>query len=192
MKQNSRRLLSRIFFALFVYGGLAFALQAVGAWGGLGFLPNSLEWPVGYVDGVVADSAGRLVVPLDTCGRIQLYDRNREFIRGWAIASFGGDFKLRMTEQDMIEVFTMRRDKRYLFAQDGTKIEEDTYGPTLWGDVPTSPSRSMWFYTLFVLIPLSHPMIAIPLVMLAGMGCAITSRKRKKAKSPPIASPKTS
>src|SRR6476469_4985815 len=45
-------------------------------------LPDSFEWPSGYVRGVVQTQDGKYVVPHIPAGRVQLYDSQWRFIRG--------------------------------------------------------------------------------------------------------------
>ena len=68
--------------------GVAGLLILVGAGGffasGLAALdvvkvPGSVEWPAGYVNGVVTTADGKYVVPLMPAGRVQLYDSQWRF-----------------------------------------------------------------------------------------------------------------
>jgi hypothetical protein len=79
------------FFVLIGASGFfAAALSAVGIFK----LPSSREWPAGYVSGVVTTPDGKYIVPLVPSGRVQLYDSQWHFIRGWNVDAGGGDFKV--------------------------------------------------------------------------------------------------
>ena len=82
--------ISCLFIAVGAMGFLGSMLSAVG---GLNWLPDSFEWPAGYVDGVVYTNNGIYIVPLTPSGRVQLYDAEWKFIRGWHVDAGGGTFK---------------------------------------------------------------------------------------------------
>jgi MFS family permease len=182
-ERSARRLLRALCVCLTVYGALAFFGQMLSAIAGPWLPGDSWEWPMGYVGGVVTDSAGRYIAPHCPSGRIQVYDRDRKFVRGWFVDAGGGIFKLRVIEDDKIEVFTARRQRRFLFAPDGTLLERGTYGTeVLWDDLPSGPSSAMVFDTPWVLWPFSHPFIAWAL-MFIGLVALIALDRKNKARS---------
>jgi len=73
-------------------------------------LPDSFEWPSGYVRGVVQTQDGKYVVPHIPAGRVQLYDSQWRFIRGWHADASGGDFSVACLPTGEIVVFTARPD----------------------------------------------------------------------------------
>ena len=86
------------------------------------FKPSSaLQWPAGYVNGVATTPDGKYVVPLTAPERVQLYDSQWRFIRGWQVDG-GGDFKVEATPEGTVEVFTARGLQHYSFTQDGVPI----------------------------------------------------------------------
>jgi hypothetical protein len=180
-----RLLLQRVSALLVVYGGLAFFGQALAATGVLFFLGPSFEWPVGYAWGVVSDSAGRSIVPLTPSGRIQVYYPEDHFVCGWFVPAGGGNFKLHVTDEDQIEVFTGRGSRRFLFATDGTLLAQDTYPPGSYADLPSSPTTARVFTTSILLWPFSHPFIAWAVAVLGAIGFGLSDRKRHRKKSAP-------
>src|SRR4029077_3818094 len=86
-------------------------------------LPPSREWPAGYVwTGVVTTAEGKHVVPLLPAGRVQIYDSEWHFIRGWSVDAWGGHFNVRCPSKGVIEVFTMRGERHYSFTEEGVLI----------------------------------------------------------------------
>src|ERR1051325_1553732 len=71
---------------LVIYGGAAFFGQGLASVGGVRFLGPSFEWPVGVSHIVAADSQGRRVVAMSTCGRVQAYSADGRFLNGWFFA----------------------------------------------------------------------------------------------------------
>lgn len=98
----------------------AFAVNATqGAW-----LPDSFEWPIGTVDGAIELADGTQVAPHSPTGRVQLYDTEGRFIRGWNVGkeTDGGSFKLVSNDGITVEVFTARNEWHYVHQADGTLV----------------------------------------------------------------------
>lgn len=131
-------------FLLFV-GGLAWFAADLSATGGLDWPSPSFEWPVGTSDRAITMPGGEHVVPHVWTARIQVYDRNLKFLRGWSIPSYGKPFKVRPAGSDRFEALYGTRADTYLL--DGTLVRHRTgqqeeytlpnYGRRLC--IPTSP-----------------------------------------------------
>src|SRR5260370_4225429 len=103
------------FFILVGAGGFfAAALSATGVLK----LANSREWPAGYVNGVVTAVDGKYILPLVPSGRVQVYDSQWHFIRGWNVGAQGGGFRVQDSPDCVIGIFTARRGHPYFFSQD--------------------------------------------------------------------------
>ena len=139
---------------LFV-GATGFLGAGFSAAGGLNWLPNSFEWPVGSVDGVITTKDGSHVVPHTPSARIQIYDSEWSFIRGWHVDASGGVFKLDVTADGAIEVFTARGDWRYVFTTEGQLVSKEKYSPpSLYSSLPERGERAevptapwLWTFT---------------------------------------------
>ena len=165
-------------FAL-LYGALAFFAQAFSATGGARFLPTSFEWLLATVSGVVKDSAGQFIAPHTPSGRIQVYDQDKKYLRGWAVDAGGGLFKLHITSDNLIEVFTARGSRYFVFREDGAIVREGTYTPKTYSDLPAESDLTERFKTPLILLPFSHPFAGWALGAL-GMLCLIVLDKTKK------------
>ena len=80
--------------ACLVIGALGFFGSALSATGGLSWLPSTFEWPIGGAENVLITSDGTHIVPHTASGRIQIYDKDLNFLRGWNIDAGGGTFIL--------------------------------------------------------------------------------------------------
>jgi hypothetical protein len=156
-------------FASFVLlvGAAGFFGSALSAAGGLNWLPPSFEWPVGYARGIVSLPDGRHVVPHTPSGRVQVYDPNWHYLRGWQVDARGGSFTLAPEGEDRIEVFTARANRRYTYALDGRLIASGNYAPGAYpsgarGEAQVVPTR-LWLWTF------THPGLAWAATAL-GMG----------------------
>jgi hypothetical protein len=109
---------------LFGVGG--FFGAALSSMGGLDFL-GSFEWPIGYTSGVVRLPDGRYVVPHTPSGRVQVYDRDLHFQRGWRINASGGTFAVRASPDGKIKIDTARGDRHLVYDPDGRLLLEGTY-----------------------------------------------------------------
>ena len=131
---------------LMFLGGLGFFGAAVSAYGGLDWLPSSFEWPVGTSDRAITMPGGEHVVPVIFSGRVQVYDRNLKFLRGWAVPSYGKPFRVRPAGSDRFDaVYYRTRADTYLL--DGTLVrravgQREEYALPSNGQrlcIPTSP-----------------------------------------------------
>lgn len=85
--------------------------------------PDSMEFPLGVPEGIAVDSSGRIYCGLQFYNRIQQYDDHGKFITGWFIDSVGGAFRIRLNENDELEVATARNDMLYQFDQRGNLVK---------------------------------------------------------------------
>lgn len=147
----------------------------------LGVIPASFEWPVGRADQIIQMQDGFRAVTHTPSGRIQVYDPAWHFVRAWNVDAAGGVFKAKLTPTGLLEVWTSRGEKRFLFATDGQLVEAGSYSPSSYSDfledgapgyVPTP--LPLWIF--------AHPFVAW-LVGIIGMAMlAISDWKRLKLK----------
>ena len=147
-------------------GFFAAGLSAVGVLK----LPSSVEWPAGYVTGVVTMADGKYVVPLVPPGRVQLYDPQWHFLRGWHVDAEGGDFRVRCSPDGLIEVFTARGNHYYSFKENGELISATTATDSEFSSLQNT-GRSVVVPTPAPLWFLSSPFLSwgVALVGMAGM-----------------------
>ena len=122
-------------------GGAGFLGSALSALGGLNWLPPSFEWPVGYGSGIISMPDGTHVVPHRSSGRVQVYDPQWRFLRGWHVDAGGGTFKLLPAGGDRIEVITARGDWRYTYTLDGHLVTRQSYSPASYLSFPEQGER---------------------------------------------------
>jgi hypothetical protein len=103
------------------------ALVAIGA---LKQLPNSFEWPIGYATGVVTTRDNYFVVPHTPSGRVQIYDSNWRFLRGWRVEAGAGTFKLHITDTNRIHIVTARTRMHYTYDLQGELLSSEIYPAT--------------------------------------------------------------
>jgi hypothetical protein len=147
-----------LFIPLAVVGVAGFFGAGVASAGGLDVL-EPFEWPIGRTSKAVQTPSGIFVVPHEPSGRIQLYDGQRRFIRGWRIESGGGMFTLQAPTDDQIAVFTARGNRHFVYDLHGRLLTSTTYD----ADVKPSPlARTADHITLTIptrwyLWPMTHP-----------------------------------
>jgi hypothetical protein len=120
------RLLRLAATTLLALGALGFFGTAFFAFGSFNQLPRSFEWPIGYASGVVS-IADHFIVPHTPSGRVQVYDRNWQFLHGWGVDAGAGTFKLHITPTNRIHVITARRQMHYTYDLHGTLLASETY-----------------------------------------------------------------
>lgn len=78
------------FILIMIYGAVGMILLT-----GLGrHLPEAWEWPVGKNSSVIAFDSGAKVVLLRDMGRVQVYDREGRYVRGWTAENSSGHTSL--------------------------------------------------------------------------------------------------
>ena len=85
---------------------------------------GSFELPLGDLQGIAVDSEGHIYCGLQFFSRVQAYDAEGEFLYGVFIDSSGGAFRIRINEDDQLEVATARNDKLYLFDKNGNFVRD--------------------------------------------------------------------
>ena len=88
---------------------------------------DSFELPLGELAGIAVDSEGRIYCGLQYFSRVQVYDAEGEFLYSVYADSSNGAFRIRINENDQLEVATTRNDKLYLFDKKGNLINEQSY-----------------------------------------------------------------
>lgn len=121
--------LSRRARVLKLSAGALLLLGFVGWFGGAlmlihkpGWISSNTQLPLGDLHCIAVDSQGRIYCGLGFYSRIQVYDDQGRFLRGWWIDATGR-LRLHMAEGDRLEVEAIRRDRIFTFDPNGTLIE---------------------------------------------------------------------
>ncbi len=164
-------------------GGIGFFGSGVSALGGLNWLGPSFEWPVGYTTEAVTTKNALHIVPHTASGRVQIYDANWKFIRGWHVDASGGTFKLMSLSTNTVDVITARGQWHYVFDLNGGLVSKKSYAPDSYSNfpdggefyiVPTPP----WLWVF------SNPFFSWGTAIL-GMILLIIEQKMKKRRRTP-------
>ncbi len=108
-----------------VIGGIGFFAGFIAMGFGVAFENlDSFELPLGDLEGITVDSEGNIYCGLQFYSRIQVYNAEGKFVYGKFIDSAGGAFRIRINQDDQLEVATARNDKLYIFARDGFLVRE--------------------------------------------------------------------
>ena len=166
---------------LVLYGMVGFFGAALSATGGLRWLPRTTQFPMGFVDGAVTDRAGNFYCPSTSFGRIQVYDRNRQFLYGWFVDASGGSFRIHMDPEDRLEVVTARGRTRYLFDLHGKHISRSHYPPKSYSDFDHWKGVPVWIPNPIFLLPLSSPFGSLGTALLGIVVLNWTGRKKKRS-----------
>jgi hypothetical protein len=135
-------------------------------------LPDSFEWPPGYVRGVVETWDGKYVVPLVYESRLQIYDSQWHFIRGWHVAN-GHDFTVTCSPNNEIEVFASRG-RHYSFTENGKLISVTTTNDPF----VSAPGELMAIPTSRLLLIFSNPFLSGGLMILGSAGLWAVNKVR--------------
>ena len=124
-------LLSTVFFSLWWFGGMGLMPES----NQTRFFPPRIQFPLGDLNGIAVDKKGHLYLCVLGYSRIQQYNSEGVFLKGWFIDAGSGLFDIWIDEKDNLNVRTARTDDHLIFNADGqllktTKIvspEEDEY-----------------------------------------------------------------
>jgi hypothetical protein len=178
-RRRGMRVAAALASVLLIVGAAGFFGRALSAAGGLNWLPPSFEWPVGYADGVVSMPGGTHVVPHTPSGRVQVYDQDWRFVRGWHVDASGGTFKLREAGDDRIDVITARGSWRYTYTLGGDLIARVNYSPASYSSFPDRGERRVvptppWLWII------SSPAVAWAVLFLGACVMIVLERKVKR------------
>lgn len=85
--------------------------------------PSRSRFPLAWLGGISVSDSGTIYVSIQQYGRVQAYDKNGEFQRGWFVDSGGGLFDMWVDEGDLIHVRTVRTDKHLVFDPEGKLVK---------------------------------------------------------------------
>lgn len=167
---------------LIVVGVLGFIGTMLSSTAGLG-RSFSFEWPIGKTERAIKYSNGMIVVPHHRSGRIQIYDDDLQFIRGWHVTAHGGVFEIVSAKNNTFHVFTGRGSMKYHYDLSGKLLASPKYK----GALPESNKEwvALSIPTPFYLWFLTHPFAAMLLPVCGTILLFLTGALRhKKTKEP--------
>ena len=157
---------------LLAYGGFGFFAQAAGSMGGLAFVPTSMEFPVWRPESTLRTAGGLTYVGLAPFSRVQVYDAQGGFLRGWFVPTEGKPFRL-LPAPNGIRVAGLWMETRY--DEQGRPVhgDETATAPTndlLMSDRP--PVDVEWSPLWW---PLASPLVAWAVFAIGMAGLHVSS-----------------
>lgn len=143
-----------------LYGALGFFGSAISASGGLDNMPNTFEWPIGSSDNVLVSSKGDYIVPHTSSGRIQIYDENLTFKRGWSVNASGGEFAITGAGDDSFCLYTARGNNNYHYDINGEKLDDESCREDFSRKLMRDNGQSLEVPTPIYYIGFTNPFIA--------------------------------
>jgi hypothetical protein len=177
---RGRRFVRGLVASVATYGAVTLLAQILVVPWGRELVGPDVEWPVGSSGRVVRDSQGRYVVPHPSSSRVQVYDANLQFERGWFVETDSGSWKVRIADGDRIEVLTARGGRRLQYGPDGTLLEQGPIAPEEYADIPTGPTITVDVGTPWVLRPFAHPFYGMGMLFLGVIALAVLDRLRPR------------
>jgi hypothetical protein len=165
-EKGQRKWFGAVGCLMVMMGVTSFFLTGLVADCGIDIVPARFEWPMGYADGILTTPRGKHIVGHNAANRVQIYDENWNFIRGWHVEGLGGGFNVALLPNELFEVFTVRGNSRFVYALDGSLVSTSTYSPKT-PSPPPAPGESRWFWSWPWMWPLVNPFIAM-LTMVLG------------------------
>ncbi len=85
-------------------------------------LPYRIQFPLSYVESMAVDNNGKVFLAIPFYQRIQAYDNEGNFLKGWFIESSGGLFNI-WIEDNLLHVAVSRTNKRLVMDTDGRILD---------------------------------------------------------------------
>lgn len=127
-KNRRKKLLFVTGLFLLLVGVTAFFCIAFSGLGLLKWIPQSIEFPLGDVEGIDVSRDGNLFVASGFYSRIQVYNPEGDFIRGWFLNRTGGGLlKIRINDENEVEVAVYHGKKLHVFDQNGRLLKSRKY-----------------------------------------------------------------
>lgn len=148
---------------------MGFISLAVSAEGTFDFLGSSVEWPMGYSQGVAQTADGHRIAINEMAGRVQYYDKDWKFLWGMRIDSGGGIFKITAVKENRFELVTARLNNLYVIDFNGKVLAKGDYPESVWYNQFGNVGRPAWVPTYVFLIPFASPYLAFFSIFVGAM-----------------------
>jgi len=89
-----------------------------------------IEMPLGNPCGIVVNEKGRIFIGSCFYSRIQVYEETGEFDKGWFVNAGGGDFRIRLSNDDLIEIAPLRRKCIWGYSAEGVLLRTECSNST--------------------------------------------------------------
>ena len=125
------------FLMIFGFAGWLGAFVFAG-FGVTGLVPSHIELPLGVIDDIAVDDAGRVYCVAGPYARVQVYGAEGKFIRGIHSSSRGGGVTyIEIDPEGLLNIAIARKRWHYVFDQQGrmlSRVQDERYYDLLSGD----------------------------------------------------------
>lgn len=90
------------------------------------FFPPKIQFPLGDLNGIAIDNKGHLYLCILGYSRIQQYNSDGVFLKGWFIDAGSGLFDIWIDDENNLNVRTARTDEHLIFNADGKLLKTTT------------------------------------------------------------------
>lgn len=101
----------------------------------------NIEYPLGVLKSIAVDSSGRIYCGIEAYSRIQVYDKNGRYLKGWFIDSSGGSFKIKVDEKDLLHIATARNGIHYIYNVNGELISKQGNRKSYYNEIATDDQQ---------------------------------------------------
>lgn len=123
-KVRKKKILLVVGMIFILFGVTGFFSVFFSALDMLRWIPGNIELPLAGIDGIDVNREGKLFVASKYYNRIQVYNTNGDFIRGWFLNNTGSIYlKIRINDNNKVEVASLRGSKIDVFDENGKLIK---------------------------------------------------------------------
>ena len=177
IRRLARRATTLASVVVFVYGALAFGVPAfIGAVQPTGIGART-ELPMGWVENAFVDRDGTIYCASTPWSRVQVYNRDKRFLRGWFVDASGA-LMIRLDADGHVRVLAARNPGReFVFDTQGQRLWTESYAVRKLHDCEIAEDF-VTIPTSWYLLPFAHPELGW-LVCFLGMAMIIVTSKRR-------------
>lgn len=119
---SSKRILQWLGGSLMLLGIVGFLSGFFAALGLLNWIPQSVELPLGPIEGIAVDGKNQVYVANSFLDRVQIYDPNGGFVRGWFFDASGGSYRFRVNDLQQVEIAATRKRTLDTYDEFGSRL----------------------------------------------------------------------
>jgi len=127
-KERKKKILLVVGLIFILFGATGFFSAFFSALDMLRWIPGNIELPLAGLAGIDVNGEGYLFTASEIYCRIQVYNRDGDFVRGWFLNNTGSiDLKIRINDNNKVEVASLRGSKIDVFDENGKLIKTSKY-----------------------------------------------------------------
>src|ERR1051326_160901 len=137
---------------------------------------------MGFAERSATDNKGQLYCGSMGWARIQVYDWDRHFLRGWFVNAYGGTFRLHVNGDGNLEIATARQGMLYVYDENGRLLSSQSDVRHYFEEFEHQDEGGVLIPTRWFLWPFTNPFIGFGVLMVGMLFLGLARHTKKQAK----------